>query len=244
MPRKTSGNTTKKTGKAQRSPQQQEETPERQNVPAIEDRPLEKAKEALPRSQATSKPPPTTAAPPKTASNTSAPAAPAATAPAAPRNAAKPHLRSSSGTRVGIASFQLDSDPWARETVALLKKQEDEEYQNFEAWLARKRATQRAAIHAAHASTSSAQTPTASPNHLEQQAVTAIGDWLLNKAKEAAPVPAALPEPATIMPVNTDDTSSISHAETSVDEAMDTTATSQFYNAIIACLFAIFCGGL
>ncbi|KAH7942780.1 hypothetical protein HPB52_001562 [Rhipicephalus sanguineus] len=227
MPRKATGKHMKKTGKDERSLQHQEEISERQNVPAIEDRPLEKAKEALPRSQATSKPPPTTAAPPKPASNTSAPAAPAATAPAAPRKAAKPHLRSSSGTRVSLATFERDSDPWARETVALLKKQEDEEYQNFEAWLARKRATQRAAIHAAHASTSSAQTPTASPNHLEQQAVTAIGDWLLNKAKEAAPVPAALPEPATIMPVNTDDTSSISHAETSVDEAMDTTATSR-----------------
>ncbi|KAH7947942.1 proteoglycan 4 [Rhipicephalus sanguineus] len=227
MPRKATGKHMKKTGKDERSLQHQEEISERQNVPAIEDRPLEKAKEALPRSQATSKPPPTTAAPPKPASNTSAPAAPAATAPAAPRNAAKPHLRSSSGTRVSLATFELDSDPWARETVALLKKQEDEEYQNFEAWLARKRATQRAAIHAAHASTSSAQTPTASPNHLEQQAVTTIGDWLLNKAKDAAPVAADLPEPAAVTTPADADAPASAHAATSEDEAMDATATSR-----------------
>ncbi|XP_037521321.1 uncharacterized protein LOC119398552 [Rhipicephalus sanguineus] len=227
MPRKATGKHMKKTGKDERFLQHQEEISERQNVPAIEDRPLEKAKEALPRSQATSKPPPTTAATPKPASNTSAPAAPAATAPAAPRNAAKPHLRSSSGTRVSLAAFERDSDPWARETVALLKKQEDEEYQNFEAWLARKRATQRAAIHAAHASTSSAQTPTESPNHLEQQAVTTIGDWLLNKAKDAAPVAADLPEPAAVTTPADADAPASAHAETSVDEAMDTTATSR-----------------
>ncbi|KAH7952237.1 hypothetical protein HPB52_020342 [Rhipicephalus sanguineus] len=208
MPRKTTGKNMKKTGKDQRSLQQQEEISERQTVPAIDDRPLEKAKEALPRSQATSKPPATTAAPPKPASNTSAPAAhaaAAATAPAAPRDAAKPHLRSRSGTRVGLATFQLDSYPGAREAAARREKQEEEEYQNFEAWLARKRATQRAAIHAAHASTSSAQAPTASPNQLEQQAVTTIGDWLLNKAKDAAPVAADLPEPAAATtPANTD----------------------------------------
>ncbi|KAH7969866.1 hypothetical protein HPB52_022387 [Rhipicephalus sanguineus] len=62
---------------------------------------------------------------------------------------------------------------------------------------------------------------------LEQQAVTTIGDWLLNKAKEAAPVAADLPEPAATTPVNTDDAPSSSHAATSEDEAMDATATSR-----------------
>ncbi|XP_037515363.1 uncharacterized protein LOC119391783 [Rhipicephalus sanguineus] len=178
MPRKPSRKNMKKAGKDQRSLRQQEEIPERQTVPAIGDWPLEKAKEALPPSQATSEPPATTAAPPKPACNTSAPAAPAAaTAPAAPRDAAKSHLRSRSGTR-------------------------------------------RAAAHAAHAntSTSSAQAPTARPKQLEQQAVTTIGDWLLNKAKEAAPVAADLPEPAATTPVNTDDAPSSSHAATSEDE--------------------------
>ncbi|KAH7956395.1 hypothetical protein HPB52_008860 [Rhipicephalus sanguineus] len=109
------------------------------------------------------------------------------------------------------------------------KKQDDEEYQNFEAWLAQKRATQRAAAHAAHAntSTSSAQAPTASPDQLEQQAVTTIGDWLLNKAKEAAPVAADLSEPAATTPVNTYDAPTSSRAATSEDEAMDDTTTSR-----------------
>ncbi|KAH7962805.1 hypothetical protein HPB52_018058 [Rhipicephalus sanguineus] len=228
MPRKATGKHMKKTGKDQRSLQHQEEISERQNVPAIEDRPLEKAKEALPRSQATSKPPATTAAPPKPASNTSAPAAAATTAPAAPRDAAKPQLRSRSGTRVACGAFRPQNNPWAEDIAAQQEKQDEEDYRDFEAWLSQKRATQRAAAHAAYANTStnSAQAPTASPNQLEQQAVTAIGGWLLNKAKEAAPVAADLHEPATTMPVNTDDTSSISHAETSVDDAMDTTATS------------------
>ncbi|KAH7948423.1 hypothetical protein HPB52_022687 [Rhipicephalus sanguineus] len=227
MPRKATGKHMK-TGKDQRSLQQQKEISERQNVPAIEDRPLEKAKEALPCSQATSEPPATTAAPPKPASNTSAPAAPAAaaaaTALAAAREAAKPYLRSRSGTRVALMTYRLYSNGPLRQAV---EQQEEEDYQNFEAWLARKRATQRAAIHAAHASTSSAQTPSASPNHLEQQAVTTIGDWLLSKAKDAAPVAADLPEPAAATtPANTDAPSS-SHAATSEDEAMDTTATSR-----------------
>ncbi|KAH7971709.1 ice-structuring glycoprotein [Rhipicephalus sanguineus] len=230
MPRKNSGKKMKQAGKDQRSPQQQEEISERQTVPAFDDRPLEKAKEALPRSQATSEPPATAAAPPKPACNTSAPAAPAAaaaTALAAPREAAKPYLRSRSGTRVGPTTYGLDSNGPLRQAVEQQEKQEKEEYQIFEAWLARKRATQRAAIHAAHASTSSAQAPTASPNQLEQQAVTTIGDWLLNKAKDAAPVAADLPEPAAATTPADSDAPSSSHAETSVDEAMDTTATSR-----------------
>ncbi|KAH7957499.1 hypothetical protein HPB52_019396 [Rhipicephalus sanguineus] len=174
MPRKATGKHMKKTGKDERSLQHQEEISERQNVPAIEDRPLEKAKEALPRSQATSKPPPTTAAPPKPASNTSAPAAPAATAPAAPRNAAKPHLRSSSGTRHELGT-NTDCEP-----------------QPF-----------------------------------EQQAVTTIGDWLLNKAKDAAPVAADLPEPAAVTTPADADAPASAHAATSEDEAMDATATSR-----------------
>ncbi|KAH7957490.1 hypothetical protein HPB52_019268 [Rhipicephalus sanguineus] len=240
MPRKLSGKNMKKAGKDQRSLRQQEEIPERQTVSAIGDRPLEKAKEALPPSQATSEPPATTAAPPKPACNTSAPAAPAAaTAPAAPRDAAKPNLRSRSGTRVGREPLRLDSNPWAREVAAQRKKQDDEEYQNFESWLTQKRATQRAAAHAAHAntSTSSAQAPTASPKQLEQQAVTTIGDWLLNKAKEAAPVAADLPEPAATTPVNTDDAPSSSHAATSEDEAMDATGTSRGFRRL-GCLDA------
>ncbi|KAH7968588.1 hypothetical protein HPB52_009845 [Rhipicephalus sanguineus] len=52
-------------------------------------------------------------------------------------------------------------------------------------------------------------------------------NWLLNKAKEAAPVAADLPEPAATTPVNTDDAPSRSHAATSEDEAMDATATSR-----------------
>ncbi|KAH7976891.1 hypothetical protein HPB52_021021 [Rhipicephalus sanguineus] len=235
MPRKPSGKNIKKAGKDQRSLQQQEEIPERQTVSAIGDRPLEKAKEALPPSQATSEPPATTAAPPKPACNTSAPAAPAATAPAAPRDAAKPHLRSR--TRVGREPLRLHSNPWAREVAAQRKKQDDEEYQNFEAWLAQKRATQRAAAHAAHANTSTslAKAPTASPNQLEQQAVTTIGDWLLNKAKEAAQVAADLPEPAATTPVNTDDAPSSSHAATSEDKAMDATATSRGFRRHRGC---------
>ncbi|KAH7973016.1 hypothetical protein HPB52_020433 [Rhipicephalus sanguineus] len=82
------------------------------------------------------------------------------------------------------------------------KKQNEEDYPNFEAWIAEKRATQRADAHVAHANTSTSPAPvlTASPNQLEQQAVTTIGDWLLNKAKEATPVAADLSRPAATTP--------------------------------------------
>ncbi|KAH7972489.1 hypothetical protein HPB52_012590 [Rhipicephalus sanguineus] len=210
----------------------QEELSERQTVSAIGDRLLEKAKEALPPSQVTSEPPATTAAPPKPACNTAAPAAPAAaaaTAPAAPRDAAKPQQRSRSGTRAAREPFRLYIHPWTQYATVLRKKQDEEDYQNFVAWLAQKRATQRAAAHAAHANTNTcpAQAPTASPNQLEQQAVTTIGDWLLNKAKEAAPIATDLSEPAATAPVSTDDATSSPHSAMTEDEAMDATATSR-----------------
>ncbi|KAH7942788.1 hypothetical protein HPB52_001570 [Rhipicephalus sanguineus] len=218
-----------KTGKAQRSLQQQEDLPEHQTVSVNGDQPLEKAKVALPPSQVTSEPPATIAAPPKPACNTAAPAAPAAAiAPAVHRVAAKPHQRSRSGTRVVRPPFELRNHLLAQYATALRKKQDEEDYQNFVTWLAQKRATLRAATHAAHANTntSPAQAPTASLNQLEQQAVTTIGDWLLNKAKEAAPVAADLSEPAATTPVSTDDATSSPYAAMTEDEAIDATATS------------------
>ncbi|XP_049273333.1 ice-structuring glycoprotein-like [Rhipicephalus sanguineus] len=219
-----------KTGKAQRSLQQQEDLPEHQTVSVNGDQPLEKAKVALPPSQVTSEPPATIAAPPKPACNTAAPAAPAAAiAPAVHRVAAKPHQRSRSGTRVVRPPFELRNHLLAQYATALRKKQDEEDYQNFVTWLAQKRATLRAATHAAHANTntSPAQAPTASLNQLEQQAVTTIGDWLLNKAKEAAPVAADLSEPAATTPVSTDDATSSPYAAMTEDEAIDATATSR-----------------
>ncbi|KAH7969992.1 hypothetical protein HPB52_023655 [Rhipicephalus sanguineus] len=232
MPRKPSGKTMKLTGKAQRVLQQQEELPERQAVTATGDRPQEKAKEALPPSQVTSEPPATTAALPEPARNTAAPAAPSAavaTAPAAPRDSAMPQQRSRSGTRVRREPFHPYSDSSIRYSTVQGRKQDEEDYKNFETWLAHNRATQRAAANAAHAttSTSTAQAPTASPNQLERQAVTTIGDWLLNKAKEAAPAAPDLPEQAATTSASTDDSSSSPHFATSDDEAMDATATSR-----------------